>query len=74
MTDKFKSPGSTSGSTQTEKPVPGVTREQRISDEGLQRLEKHLKSGAKISQQVLQQWVKRYGNAATLIIDKYKKD
>jgi len=48
----------------TKKPIPGVSREQRISDEGLTRLEKHLKSGSKISKQVLQQWVKRYGDNA----------
>lgn len=48
--------------------VPGVSREARISDEGLQRLEKHLQKGAKINQQVLKQWIKRYGKPAREII------
>ena len=52
-------------------PVPGVSRQQRISEEGLKRLEKQLQSGVKISAVVLQQWVKRYGDAATVIISKY---
>lgn len=55
------------------KPDPGVSREQRISDEGLRRLEKQLQSGVNISASVLQQWIKRYGEAAAAIIDKYNK-
>jgi hypothetical protein len=51
---------------------PGVSREQRISDEGLQRLKKHLESGVRVSDAVLKQWVKRYGNDARAIIEKYK--
>ena len=50
---------------------PGISREQRISDEGLKRLEKQLKSGIKISSMVLQQWIKRYGDPARNIIGKY---
>ena len=46
------------------KSSPGVSREQRISDEGLQRLQKQLQHGARINHQVLRQWVKRYGDAA----------
>jgi hypothetical protein len=56
----------------TEKPVPGVSREQRISDEGLKRLEKQLQYGVNISEQVLNQWLKRYGNAARDLIIKYR--
>ena len=48
--------------------VPGVSREQRLSEEGLQRLDKQLGSGVRISQQVLAQWIKRYGEAAVEII------
>ena len=55
----------------TKNPIPGVSREQRISAEGLTRLEKHLKSGSKISKQVLQQWVKRYGDSAENLLKKY---
>jgi len=52
-------------------PNPGVSREGRISDEGLQRLEKHLKNGARMSLPVLQQWIKRYGDAARKLIRQY---
>jgi hypothetical protein len=54
------------------KPSPGVSRERRISDEGLQRLEKQLQSGINISEQVLNQWVKRYGTEARDLITKYR--
>lgn len=50
---------------------PGVSREQRISDEGLLRLEKQLQCGVNISAQVLLQWVKRYGDEARALIHKY---
>ena len=53
---------------------PGVSREDRISDEGLQRLEKQLKLGIKIAQPVLQQWVKRYGNSARKLLKSYGYD
>jgi hypothetical protein len=59
----------------TEKAVPGVSREQRISDEGLRRLEKQLQCGVNISEQVLNQWLKRYGDdARDLIINYHGKD
>lgn len=50
----------------------GVSREKRISDEGLQRLEAQLARGMAIREEVLQQWVKRYGEAARVIIDRYR--
>ncbi|VAW79002.1 hypothetical protein MNBD_GAMMA15-1532 [hydrothermal vent metagenome] len=52
------------------KPMPGVSRETRLSEEGLQRLERQLNSGT-VSKAVLTQWVRRYGTDAQLIIDKY---
>ena len=52
---------------------PGVSRTERISDEGLQRLERQLRNGAGVSQPVLAQWIKRYGDSARTIIDKYNK-
>lgn len=52
-------------------PDPGVSREQRISDEGLSRLEKQLRSGRKISTQVLKQWIKRYGDDARQLLKRY---
>lgn len=53
------------------KPMPGVSRQQRLSEEGLLRLEKQLQSGIKISAVVLQQWIKRYGDDARVIIKKH---
>jgi len=50
------------------KPAPGVSRQQRISDEGLARLDKQLKSGVRISSQVLHQWIKRYGDEARMLL------
>jgi hypothetical protein len=58
----------------TYKPSPGVKRENRIADEGLQRLEQQLQNGSGISQQVLAQWVKRYGDKATILINKYEQN
>lgn len=52
---------------------PGVSRENRISDDGLQRLEKHLVAGTKISRPVLAQWIRRYGDPAREIIKRYKR-
>ncbi len=53
------------------KKEPGISRSDRISDEGLRRLEQQLVNGAKISPMVLEQWVKRYGEAAEKLIKKY---
>ena len=52
---------------------PGVAREQRISDEGLLRLEKQFQSGVNINAMVLKQWIKRYGEPARVLIKKYGK-
>lgn len=53
------------------KPNPGVSREERISDAGLQRLEAHLAQGAKIGDAVLKQWIVRYGDAARRLLKHY---
>ena len=58
-------------------PSPGVSRQSRLSDEGLQRLEKQLAAGIKISPLVLAQWIKRYGEPAREIIrlhDQYSEE
>jgi hypothetical protein len=55
-------------------PKPGVTRDNRIDDEGLQRLERQLKQGARMSDAVLLQWVKRYGEAARSMIRAQGRD
>lgn len=51
--------------------IPGISRDDRLSDEGLQRLEKQLQHGACISDMVLRQWVKRYGDAAKKLLARY---
>ncbi len=53
------------------KSTPGISREQRISNEGLERLEKHLQRGMKISSPVLQQWIRRYGEDARVLLKDY---
>jgi len=55
------------------KPGPGVSRSDRLSDEGLARLEKQLESGVNISSQVLAQWIKRYGDPAREIIRRHQR-
>ncbi len=56
------------------KPVPGVSRSERLSSEGLTRLENQLKAGVNVSPMVLAQWIKRYGEPAVAIIKKYQGD
>ena len=53
------------------KSTPGISRDERISDEGLQRLERQLASGIRMKPLILQQWIKRYGEAAEKLIQKY---
>ena len=53
------------------KTAPGVSRDNRISDDGLARLRKQLDSGVRISKPVLMQWVKRYGDSARDIIEQH---
>lgn len=55
------------------KSEPGVSRSERISDVGLERLEKQLESGINISGAVLAQWIKRYGDSARRIIKKHHR-
>ena len=55
------------------KPRPGISRENRIGEEGLARLERQLQRGSGISQQVLEQWVRRYGDTARKLIRAYGK-
>ena len=50
---------------------PGVSREQRLSDEGLLRLERQLREGGNVSDMVLRQWIRRYGDAAKDLIRQY---
>jgi hypothetical protein len=52
---------------------PGVSRSERISAEGLERLDKQLEAGVNISNAVLAQWIRRYGDAARKIIKKHQR-
>ena len=52
-------------------PTPGVSRAQRLSEEGLQRLEKHLQAGAAMSDQILAQWIRRYGEPARDLLKRH---
>ncbi len=51
--------------------VPGVQRENRISDDGLERLRKQLSSGVNPSLPVRKQWLKRYGKSASDIFHEF---
>ncbi len=53
------------------KTTPGIERNNRIDDEGLERLQVQLQNGRKISQPVLNQWIKRYGDKAKILIAKH---
>jgi hypothetical protein len=50
---------------------PGISRDNRLSDEGLARLENHLKRGSQISDAVLSQWIRRYGDPARELIRRH---
>ena len=54
-------------------PLPGVSRTERLSDEGLQRLERQLAAGSQISDAVLAQWLRRYGESARAVIRQHRR-
>ena len=51
--------------------TPGITRNDRLSNEGLQRLDRQLAFGSQISNTVLRQWIRRYGEPARDIIRRH---
>ena len=51
-----------------QKPCPGVSRSQRLTDTGLERLQKHLTSGTRMQDMILAQWIRRYGEPARALI------
>jgi hypothetical protein len=53
------------------KPTPGIARDSRLSAQGLERLERQLAGGSQISDPVLGQWIRRYGEAARTIIRRH---
>ena len=50
-------------------PRPGVSRGERLSDEGLERLQRQLQSTMGLRDTILLQWVRRYGQAAIRLIE-----
>jgi hypothetical protein len=54
-----------------ERPTPGISRQERLSEEGLQRLENHLQLGTAMSDQILMQWIRRYGEPARNLLKRY---
>lgn len=52
----------------TRTPAPGVSRNERLSAEGLERLAAQLQAGINPSAVVLAQWIRRYGDAARELI------
>ncbi len=53
---------------------PGISRDKRISDQGLQRLEALMQRGGQISDAVLLQWIRRYGDEARIIIRQHGRN
>ena len=54
-------------------PAPGIARAERLSDEGLQRLARQLAAGSQISDAVLAQWLRRYGEPARALIRQHDR-
>jgi hypothetical protein len=48
--------------------TPGISRDHRISGEGLQRLGQMLARGGQVSDAVLAQWIRRYGEPARALV------
>jgi hypothetical protein len=48
--------------------TPGIGRDERISGAGLQRLGQILARGGQVSDAVLAQWIRRYGESARTLI------
>ena len=57
----------------TEHPVPGIARTDRLAAEGLERLARQLAHGSQISDAVLAQWLRRYGEPARVLIKQYDR-
>jgi hypothetical protein len=54
-------------------PAPGISRAERLSEEGLQRLDRQLAAGSQISDTVLSQWLRRYGEPARVLITQHAR-
>jgi hypothetical protein len=52
-------------------PLPGISRTDRLSTEGLERLDRQLARSSQISEAVLAQWIRRYGELARALIKQH---
>jgi len=52
-------------------PAPGISRTDRLSPAGLERLDRQLVNGSQISDGVLAQWIRRYGELARVLIKQH---
>jgi len=57
----------------TGQPVPGISRTDRLAAEGLERLARQLAHGSQISDEVLAQWLRRYGEPARVLMKQYDR-
>ena len=57
----------------TEYPVPGISRTDRLAAAGLERLARQLAHGSQISDEVLAQWLRRYGEPARALIKQHDR-
>jgi hypothetical protein len=51
--------------------TPGVSRADRLSQEGLDRLDRQLANAGQVSDAVLSQWIRRYGEPARALIRRH---
>ncbi|HHZ88696.1 MAG TPA: hypothetical protein EYN26_05225 [Chromatiales bacterium] len=54
-------------------PSPGISRENRVGEEGLSRLRAHLERNAGINPIVLTQWIRRYGDDARQLLKEFDR-
>ena len=57
----------------TEQPVTGISRTDRLVAEGMVRLARQLAHGSQISDEVLAQWLRRYGEPARVLIKQHDR-
>ena len=55
------------------KPEPGVGQRNRSTADGLARLAIHLERGERISDMVLRQWIRRYGDDARELLRRHDR-
>lgn len=58
----------------TTKPRPDAFPKRTTTDDGLAQLEKQLRTASAISESVLLQWIRRYGEAARVIMRRHGRN